>query len=202
MLQIVSSTPQTIATAASVAGAGGDVQQAKGVGIMCVITNSAPAAGTFTAAVTDICTKAAHTYLTGLKVQLTTTKTLPAGLSLATDYFVIKLDADTFKLASSLVNAQAGTAVDITDTGTGTHTITPTALAGATIKLQGSLDDSNYADLPILATGDITKVQAITASGNLFLEKLDPMVKYVRPYVTLTAGQLSIVATSIVKGDL
>src|SRR5688572_523338 len=59
-------------------------------------------------------TEAAHGFVTGLKGQLTTTGVLPAGLSLATDYFVIRVDADTFKLASSLANAQAGTAVDIT----------------------------------------------------------------------------------------
>ncbi len=81
-------------------------------------------AQTFTAAVSNICTKVAHGLLTGDQVRLTTTTTLPAGLSLATDYYVIYLTADTFSLATSVVNATAGTAVDITDTGTGTHTIT------------------------------------------------------------------------------
>ena len=82
------------------------------------------AAQTFTAATTDICTAAAHGLRTGDKVRLTTSNTLPAGLSLATTYFVIRLDADTFKLASTDANAVAGTAVDVTGTGTGTHTIT------------------------------------------------------------------------------
>jgi hypothetical protein len=81
------------------------------------------ASGTFTAATTDICTKTAHGFLTGSRVRLTTTTTLPAGLSTATDYYVIKSTADTFKLATTRVNAIAGTAVDITDTGTGTHSI-------------------------------------------------------------------------------
>jgi len=79
---------------------------------------------TFTAATTDICTAAAHGYLTGDQVQVSSATTLPAGLAAATYYYVIKLTADTFKLANSLANAVAGTAVDITDTGTGTHTIT------------------------------------------------------------------------------
>lgn len=201
MLQVLESNAQTIATAAPVAGTGVDVKKASGAGVMLVVTNSAPAAGTFTAAVTDICTKTAHGYLTGLKVRCTTTTTLPAGLSLATDYFVIKIDANTFKLASSLVNAQAGTAVDITDTGTGTHTITPTALAGGSIKLQGSMDDSNYADIPISASGDVTKTVSVTATSVLFLKDENPLFNYIRPYVTLTAGQLSIVATTLVKGE-
>lgn len=50
---------------------------------------------------------------------------LPAGLSAATTYYLISVTPNTvFKLASSYANAVAGTAVDITDAGTGTHTIT------------------------------------------------------------------------------
>lgn len=85
------------------------------------------AAGAFTAANTDVCTKASHGFVTGDgPVQLTTTVTLPAGLALATDYYVIRIDANTFYLATSRANAYAGTRVDITDAGTGAHTITPT----------------------------------------------------------------------------
>lgn len=82
------------------------------------------AAQTFTAATTDICTATAHGLATGDRVRLTTTTTLPAGLSLATDYYVSKIDADTFKLATTRALAVSGTFVDITGTGTGTHTIT------------------------------------------------------------------------------
>lgn len=57
------------------------------------------------------------------RVQLTTTTTLPAGLSLATDYYVIKVSDTRCKFATSYANAVAGTSVDITTTGTGTHTI-------------------------------------------------------------------------------
>ena len=84
---------------------------------------------TFTAvAATDVCTGAAFTgdaNTTGVAVVLTTTGTLPAGLSLATTYFVIRVvqNDGTFKLATSIANAEAGTAIDITGTGSGTHTI-------------------------------------------------------------------------------
>lgn len=81
---------------------------------------------TFTAvAATDICTTPLpHYWTTGTVVRCTTTTTLPAGLSGATSYYVIRDGETTFKLASSLANALAGTAVNITDTGTGTHTVT------------------------------------------------------------------------------
>lgn len=160
--------------------------------VISTVTNVAPAAGTFTCAITDICTKSAHGYLTGLKVQLTTTTTLPAGLSTSTDYFVIKLSSSTFSLASSLVLAQAGTAIDITDTGTGTHTITPTSLAGASLKLQGSMDNTTFVDLPIKATGDATKSGTITATASFYLNETDLNVNWIRVYYTFTAGQLSV----------
>lgn len=81
---------------------------------------------TFTAATTDICTSAAHGYLTGDQVVVSTSSALPTGLSAATYYYVVKIDADTFKLATSLANATAvsPTVVDISGTGTGTQTIT------------------------------------------------------------------------------
>lgn len=61
---------------------------------------------------------------TGTKIRVSSSTTLPAGLSAGTDYFAIRASATTIKLATSLANAQAGTAIDITDQGTGTHTAT------------------------------------------------------------------------------
>lgn len=79
---------------------------------------------TFTAnAGTDVITYT-NDFANLTRVRLTTTTTLPAGLSLATDYWLIRQSATTAKLASSLSNAIAGTAIDITDAGTGTHTLT------------------------------------------------------------------------------
>ncbi len=158
----------------------------KGYYVESTITVETPAAGTFTAATTDICTKAAHDYLLGLKVRLTTSNTLPAGLALATDYFVIPIDANTFYLASSLANAQAAIKIDITSTGTGTHTITPTALAGGTVKLQASASGvaSTYVDIP-------GSEETLTASTIFARNVTNPHYSYLRVYYTLTAGQIS-----------
>ena len=93
-------------------------------------TNTLGQSDTFTAdAGTDVCTYSStanypSNILTGTRVRLTTTTTLPAGLATATDYYVIKVSDSTFKLATSYANAIAGTAINITDAGTGTHTIT------------------------------------------------------------------------------
>lgn len=63
---------------------------------------------------------------TGRLCRLSTTGTLPAGLAAATDYYMV-VDAtnNTVQFASSYSNATAGTPVviNITDQGTGTHTL-------------------------------------------------------------------------------
>ena len=88
------------------------------------MTNTLSAFSTFTAdAGTDICTHSNINLMPYTRVQLTTTTTLPAGLALATDYYVIKVTDLTCQLATSYANAVAGTQIDITDAGTGTHTI-------------------------------------------------------------------------------
>lgn len=78
----------------------------------------------FTAAITGVITSIAHGLKDGDPVRLTTTDTLPAGLSLATRYYVISATTNTFKLST---DRGCGVAVDITDTGTGTHTFTVAA---------------------------------------------------------------------------
>ena len=76
---------------------------------------------------TDVITVDENSYLyTGQAVALTTSGTLPTGLS-ATTYYIIRASSTTVKLATSVANANAGTAVDITAAaGGGTHTLTLT----------------------------------------------------------------------------
>lgn len=74
-------------------------------------------------------------FATGTPVSFTTTGTLPSGLALNTIYWTIYYDSTHMKIASSLANALAGTAIDPVDAGTGTHTVTsvtidPTTIAG------------------------------------------------------------------------
>lgn len=67
----------------------------------------------------------AHGYPTGMALQLGTTNALPAPLALATTYYVIVVSANLISFASTYENAIAGTAITLTDTGTGTQTVTP-----------------------------------------------------------------------------
>lgn len=95
---------------------------------------------------TDLITLSGENLLfqTGDLVQVTTTNTLPAGISALTNYYVIAYQRATLvriKLASSYANSLAGVSINITGTGTGTHTVTKKAeprYAGAI-----QLDSSN-----------------------------------------------------------
>lgn len=98
---------------------------------------------------------AAHGKQTGYgPVRLTTTTTLPAGLSTGTDYFIVDVDGTKFSLATSLANAMAGTVVEVTDAGTGTHTMRATG-AGLANELERVLD------FPLTAAGGRVNPKAV-----------------------------------------
>ena len=68
-------------------------------------------------------TEASHKFQTGDAVQISSTDTIPAGLAASTTYYVINASSSTIKLATTLANAKAGTAINLTSQGVGTHTI-------------------------------------------------------------------------------
>lgn len=87
---------------------------------------------TFTADnTTDTCTATAHGCVNDAgPFTLSSTGTLPAGLDSVTRYYVGSTTANTFKLALSAALSDAGTFVNFTDNGTGTHTLVRTATIG------------------------------------------------------------------------
>ena len=121
---------------------------------------------TFTAtAASNECACTGHGYSTGDSVRLTTTTTLPAGLSLLTEYFIVRISADIFKLATTHYNAMAGTVIDITDTGTGTHSVY--ALGGGA---NWYLREDYTRNVPktFATTGVNTTSETITITGHGF----------------------------------
>jgi hypothetical protein len=79
---------------------------------------------TITSANPGVVTLAGHGLSTGSCIELTTTGTLPTNLSANTNYYVIYVGADTFRLATSAANAIAGTAIDTSGgSPSGTHTL-------------------------------------------------------------------------------
>lgn len=144
---------------------------------------------------TDTITATAHGFTTGLKGQFTTSGGLPAGLSTSTDYFIVVVDANNYKVATSLANALIPTVVDITTQGTGNHTFTPTALAGATVQfIWSNRSDAILID-PYTYTAShwnsVGAAIAITVTAPNTLQVVDPEYRMLGIVSTLTAGRIS-----------
>lgn len=159
-------------------------------------TVSTPSVVTFTDTnvntTTDVVTKANHGLFTGLKVVTSTSGTEPAGLTPGT-YYIIKVDSSKIKFASSLANAKAGTAVDLTSVGGvgDTQTITPASISSTGISLSASNDGSNFYALS-LTTG------AISGNGVYIFPLVDKFYKYLRVTTAVAGGALTV--TGILYG--
>jgi hypothetical protein len=70
-------------------------------------------------------------------VTFTSSDTLPTGIELATDYYIIRVDANHFQIAESAVLADAGTEVNITGIGAGTHQLVRTLTVGIDLTADG-----------------------------------------------------------------
>lgn len=161
------------------------------------ITSANPSNLTFTAAASDVLTLASNSYVTGMKCTATTTVTLPAGLAVLTDYYYIRLSATTGKLATSQANALAGTAIDITDAGTGVHTLVPTTTLAGSVKLQKNNE-------PESADGiwfDITSSsQSFSGATTLNWALVDAGYRALRAVVTVTSGTITASVRANAKG--
>lgn len=187
-------------------------------------TNTLAFGDTFTAdASTDTMTWTSVTnrpsnILTGTRIRLTTTTTLPAPLATATDYYYIKVSDTTYRLATTYANAIAGTQINITDAGTGTHTLVrllprytngagvqaiffnpaATALGAATPNL--SLGYTNSAQTTSRATPGVLPVGKTAASNSLVLYTGTGAGKY-NYQVPLAAGDAGIAEINTIQNS-
>lgn len=83
-----------------------------------------PSIGTFTVTIAApaVVSLTSHGFITGDQIFLTTTSALPTGLVANTIYYVVRVDANSFNLATTLANAIAGTKITTTGSQSGTHT--------------------------------------------------------------------------------
>ena len=100
---------------------------------------------------------------TGARIRFKTTDTLPDPLGVDTIYYAIRSDATHIQVATNKANAHAGTPINLTDQGTGTHTLQQL------VKWPG-------ATLGVLQTGagleDILKLHYKTADEQWYAEAL------------------------------
>jgi hypothetical protein len=168
-----------------------DLSQIDGLAVQAVYSDATPVHKTFVAAnvspSANTITITAHGFPTGFKVALTGTN-LPTGLS-ATNYWVIRVDANTIKLASSLANATAGTEVDITGAGTTADAdLASTSTLSQVVKLQSSNDGVNYMDIS-------GKTVTVTSAGNTMWDLGQVYAKILRVVVTPTTGTITLTVT-------
>jgi hypothetical protein len=136
----------------------------------CDLQVALAATGTFTvtsASDANRITSAGHGLHDSQIVQFTSTTTLPAGLSLATDYYVINADKDTFELCTSLDDLS--TLVAMTNDGTGVHSFTASELK---YTFNGLIDLDNSPE-------DILRI---------FRDSMSGTVAYIGGKWTMTAG--------------
>ena len=83
-----------------------------------------PSLGTFTVTIATpaVVTIVDHQLNTGERIRLFTDGALPTGLTANTDYFVINVNTNTFRLATTRANALAETAINTSGSQSGTHT--------------------------------------------------------------------------------
>lgn len=105
-------------------------------------------------------------FVSGTKVRFTTTTTLPTGLSLATDYWLVRVSATTARVATSYANYVAGTVVAYTDGGTGTHTLTIQMRAYGGVNGNGCRAAFVVGTAPTLGGPNLTASSYTDQSGN------------------------------------
>lgn len=104
-----------------------------------------------------------HTFVTGDQVVIRTSGTIPAGLTANTIYYVIRVSGTTLKLATSSANALAGTAINITSQGSGTHSIVGKKAISAYyttnyFKFKSALDVKKLAKLGLIFNAGATSI--------------------------------------------
>lgn len=174
-----------------------DLDDCTGFAIVSVVTDTTPSTSNFATTDVSVLNNAIvlnnHGMETGLKVRFTTTGTLPAGLSLATDYYVISTTLSTIRVATTLINSLAAVEIDITDIGVGTHTITPTASISPIQSLEATIDGDIYAPIS-------NSSQTLSSVANL-TEYQEPYYYKVRAVYNITSGQWVVNSKIMIRGQ-
>jgi len=122
-----------------------------------------------TIATPAVVTHTTHGLATGDKIYLTTTGALPTGLSVDTTYYVIKIDANSYNLATSLANAIAGVQIATSGSQSGTHTCVSGGLQYTNSQgdLTGTAVSTGYVGQVIEPSSAITQTTVTTSEADV-----------------------------------
>lgn len=153
---------------------------------------------------TDVITVAGHGYWTGMPLTIATTGVVGGGLAAGTTYYVIYVSASTFKLATSLANAVAGTAINISLVeAVPTNTWTPTFTRGSASFVPNYFDYTRALFAPFCYwTVKSGSFYALPAGATLLTSfaGVVPFESVVFP--TVVAGQIDIVSGTALAEDI
>lgn len=162
-----------------------------------IVNNTVGATASKAFASTDVSTAAdtiaitAHGFVSGQAVTLTTSGTLPAPTLVLTTYYIIVVNANSIKLATSQANATAGTAIDLTTQGAGSSNVVP-ASASYSVFLDASNDGTNF--VPYFS------FESMTASTS-WNWTLFPEYRYFRVRKTVAGGVVGVRADLLILGE-
>lgn len=125
---------------------------------------------------------------TGQAVTYITTGSVITGLSNSTVYYIIRITSTTFKLASSLANAVAGTAISLSSDGSGTQTFT---VALQAYSLGGTGGTDTHALLATELASHRHGLTAVTGSAGAITGILQTTAANGGPITDATSVQLS-----------
>lgn len=94
---------------------------------------------TMTIASPGVITWTGHQLHAGSSLTLTTTGALPTGLTANTQYFVGSISGNTFKLATTLANMDAGTFINTSGSQSGTHTAHSPTYRNTSLSIQNGM---------------------------------------------------------------
>lgn len=121
----------------------------------------------------ELTTSAAHNLVTGSRVRVASTGVAPTPLNTATDYYAIVVSGTVIKLATTLANALADTAINLTDSGSGTLTLNEQILNqtdSLAVLINHELSHADYTrkaitDIGAAASGQKTFTATYTANA-------------------------------------
>lgn len=142
---------------------------------------------TYTAnATTDQLTKTTHGLQTGDGPVRTSNSggALPSPLLAATDYYVIRDDANNFRMATTRANSLAGTSINLTTAGSGTNTLNHQA--GTTRVNDAEVTRTLTVDGTLIVNGSAKIAATYTYTGSSGVEQVPDITKVTRSGARMT----------------
>lgn len=154
---------------------------------------------------TGIITTSLHPFTTGQRVTFRSYGTAPTGLLNSSNYYAIRISSTLLKLAASAADAQTGTPIIPSDSGTGSMTLMPTAvvkLGWELFSFTPAASATSYKVYRSLAAGSGFSLTGSTTTKSYFDYEVAGLTTYYYKIVPEVSGvevTPSVAADSVIK---